>query len=131
MYQVQWKTNKRIVRTESFWIDLWLQANYKGIVTRYIIHDTVAKLVDRDTFFRTVKAAGQLSHLLIKLCSHLIDKEFLRLTGIYIHFIFQMEITGLKKIMKNVSSFLKKNSSTGKSLLLWSGRKQIWERKIF
>jgi len=67
---------KEIVRTESFWIDLWLQANYKGIVTRYIIHDTVAKLVDRDTFFRTRESGGTIISSAYKLCNQLIDKEF-------------------------------------------------------
>ncbi len=30
---------KEIVRIESFWIDTWLRSQYKGIESRYIIHD--------------------------------------------------------------------------------------------
>jgi uncharacterized sporulation protein YeaH/YhbH (DUF444 family) len=44
---------KEIVRIESFWIDTWLRSQYHGIESRYIIHDAMAKEVDRDTFFRT------------------------------------------------------------------------------
>ena len=43
---------KEIVRIESFWIDTWLRSQYKGIERRYIIHDAMAKEVDRDTFFQ-------------------------------------------------------------------------------
>jgi len=38
---------KEIVRIESFWIDAWLQKQYKGVETRFIIHDAVAREVDR------------------------------------------------------------------------------------
>ena len=44
---------KEIVRIESFWIDTWLRKQYKGIETRFVIHDAAAREVDRDTFFRT------------------------------------------------------------------------------
>ncbi len=44
---------KEIVRIESFWIDAWLRRQYQGLESRYIIHDAVAREVDRDTFFRT------------------------------------------------------------------------------
>ncbi len=44
---------KEIVRIESFWIDAWLQKQYKGLESRYIIHDAVAREVDRETFFHT------------------------------------------------------------------------------
>ena len=37
---------KEIVRTEAFWIDTWLRSQYKGIETRYIIHDATAREVD-------------------------------------------------------------------------------------
>src|SRR5216684_3993283 len=41
---------KEIVRIESFWIDTWLRVNYKGLATRYIIHDAVAREVDRGRY---------------------------------------------------------------------------------
>ncbi len=49
---------KEIVRIESFWIDTWLRKQYKGIETRFIIHDAAAREVDRDTFFRTRESGG-------------------------------------------------------------------------
>jgi hypothetical protein len=49
---------KEMVRTMSFWVDLWLSKNYKAIESRYIIHDAAAKEVDRDTFFTTREAGG-------------------------------------------------------------------------
>ena len=42
---------KEIVRMESFWINTWLRRNYKGLETRFIIHDAAAKEVDEKTFF--------------------------------------------------------------------------------
>ncbi len=49
---------KEMVRIESFWIDTWLRHNYRGIVSRYIIHDAKAREVDRETFFRTKESGG-------------------------------------------------------------------------
>ena len=49
---------KEIVRIESFWIDTWLQSQYRGIESRYIIHDAKAREVDRETFFRTKESGG-------------------------------------------------------------------------
>jgi len=49
---------KEIVRTESFWINLWLKSQYKEIDIRYIIHDATAKEVDENTFFRTRESGG-------------------------------------------------------------------------
>lgn len=49
---------KEVVRIESFWIDTWLRSNYRELETRYIIHDAVAREVDRDTFFFTRESGG-------------------------------------------------------------------------
>lgn len=49
---------KNIVRTESFWIDTWLRSQYKGIDTRYIVHDAAAQEVDQETFFSTRESGG-------------------------------------------------------------------------
>ncbi|MEM7233799.1 MAG: DUF444 family protein [Planctomycetota bacterium] len=49
---------KEIVRIESFWIDTWLRSQYESIETRFIIHDAVAKEVDRDTFFHVRESGG-------------------------------------------------------------------------
>ncbi len=49
---------KAIVRIESFWIDLWLRSQYKGIETRYIIHDYEAREVDQHRFYHTRESGG-------------------------------------------------------------------------
>jgi uncharacterized protein len=67
---------KEIVRIESFWIDAWLQKQYKGLDSRYIIHDAVAREVDRETFFHTRESGGTMISSAYKLCSQLIDDHY-------------------------------------------------------
>lgn len=67
---------KAIVRKESFWIDLWLRRQYKGIQTRFITHDAAAREVDRDTFFSTRESGGTMISSAYKLCADIIDKEY-------------------------------------------------------
>jgi uncharacterized sporulation protein YeaH/YhbH (DUF444 family) len=67
---------KEIVRTESFWIDTWLRSQYKGIETRYLIHDTVAREVDEETFYSTRESGGTLISSAYKLCRELIMNEY-------------------------------------------------------
>lgn len=67
---------KEIVRTETFWIDTWLRSQYKGIETRYIIHDASAREVDQDTFFRTRESGGTLISSAYKLCQKIIETDY-------------------------------------------------------
>jgi uncharacterized protein len=67
---------KEIVRIESFWIDTWLRSQYEGIESRYIIHDAMAKEVDRDTFFRTRESGGTMISSAYKLAAKMIDEEY-------------------------------------------------------
>lgn len=67
---------KEIVRIESFWLDTWLRSQYKGIEARYIIHDAMAKEVDRETFFRTRESGGTMISSAYKLCARLIEDEY-------------------------------------------------------
>lgn len=67
---------KEIVRTESFWIDTWLRYQYKGIETRYIIHDAVAREVDHETFFRTRESGGTIISSAYKHCLQLIQEKY-------------------------------------------------------
>lgn len=67
---------KEIVRTESFWIDTWLRSQYKGIETRYIIHDASAKEVDRETFFSTRESGGTIISSAYQLLEEMIAKNF-------------------------------------------------------
>jgi sporulation protein YhbH len=67
---------KEIVRIESFWLDTWLRSQYQGIESRYIIHDAMAKEVDRDTFFRTRESGGTMISSAYKLCAKLIETQY-------------------------------------------------------
>lgn len=67
---------KEIVRTESFWINLWLKSQYKDIEIRYIIHDATAKEVDEQTFFRTRESGGTLISSAFNLCKQIIDADY-------------------------------------------------------
>jgi hypothetical protein len=67
---------KEIVRIESFWLDTWLRSQYQGIESRYIIHDAMAKEVDRETFFRTRESGGTMISSAYKLCAKMIDDEY-------------------------------------------------------
>lgn len=66
---------KEVVRIESFWIDTWLQRQYKGLKTRYVIHDAAAKEVDEDTFFHTRESGGTRISSAYQLCRSIIEKE--------------------------------------------------------
>ena len=67
---------KEIVRIESFWIDTWLRSQYKGIESRYIIHDATAREVDREVFFRTRESGGTMISSAYLTCRDLIEREF-------------------------------------------------------
>ena len=67
---------KRIVRTEAFWIDTWLRRNYRGLERRYVIHDAAAKVVDEETFYHTRESGGTRISSAYKVCLELIEREF-------------------------------------------------------
>jgi uncharacterized protein len=67
---------KEIVRLESFWINAWLKKHYKGLETRFIIHDAAAKEVDENTFFRTSESGGTLISSAYKLAQDIIEKDY-------------------------------------------------------
>ncbi|MEZ4273494.1 MAG: DUF444 family protein [Myxococcota bacterium] len=67
---------KEIVRIESFWLDTWLRSQYKGLETRFIIHDAMAKEVDRETFFHTRESGGTMISSAYKLCCDIINADY-------------------------------------------------------
>jgi uncharacterized protein len=67
---------KEIVRVESFWIDTWLRSQYKGIECRYIIHDAVAREVDRETFFHTRESGGTMISSAYKLARDILKSDY-------------------------------------------------------
>ena len=66
---------KEIVRIESFWLNTWLKSQYRGLETRYIIHDAAAALVDEETFFHTKESGGTRISSAYQLCARLIQEE--------------------------------------------------------
>jgi sporulation protein YhbH len=67
---------KEIVRLTSFWIDTWLQSQYKDIDRRYIIHDATAREVDQPTFYKTKESGGTLISSAYKLAMKLIEDHY-------------------------------------------------------
>jgi uncharacterized protein len=67
---------KEIVRIESFWIDAWLTKQYKGLESRFIIHDAIAREVDRETFFHTRESGGTMISSAYKLCAQIVSAEY-------------------------------------------------------
>ena len=67
---------KEIVRLESFWIDTWIRAHYQNVEVRYIIHDAVAREVDRDTFFHTRESGGTIISSAYKLLIKMVEENY-------------------------------------------------------
>lgn len=67
---------KEIVRSEAFWIDLWIKKHYRDVDTRFIIHDAAAKEVDRDTFFKTKESGGTLISSAYKLALQILESDY-------------------------------------------------------
>jgi uncharacterized sporulation protein YeaH/YhbH (DUF444 family) len=67
---------KEIVRSEAFWIDLWIRRHYRDVETRYLIHDAAAREVDRDTFFRTRESGGTLISSAYKLAVQILERDY-------------------------------------------------------
>lgn len=67
---------KEIVRLESFWLDTWLRTQYKGLESRYIIHDATAREVDRHTFFHTRESGGTMISSAYNACLDIMDADY-------------------------------------------------------
>ncbi len=67
---------KRIVRTEAFWIDTWIKSQYEGVQRRYIIHDALAREVDEETFYRTRESGGTRISTAYEVCLQLIRQHY-------------------------------------------------------
>lgn len=67
---------KKIVAAEAFWIDLLLSTFYKGIESVFMIHDTEAREVSREDFFKVSSAGGTRISSAYKLCSSIMKERF-------------------------------------------------------
>ena len=52
------REQKDVVRIKAFWIDTWLRSQYTNIEVVYIVHDAVARIVDKETFFHLRESGG-------------------------------------------------------------------------
>ena len=71
-----WDEQKEIVRTEAFWINTWLKKNYKGIESRYIIHDAMAREVSEEQFFTTKESGGTIISSAYYLADKIIKTDY-------------------------------------------------------
>ncbi len=67
---------KEVVRLASFWIDTWIRKHYEGLDVRYIVHDAVAREVDRETFFHTRESGGTIISSAYKLLLKIIEDNY-------------------------------------------------------
>lgn len=67
---------KSIARITSFWINAWIRKHFKGLETRYIIHDTTAKEVSEEDFFRTAESGGTQISSAYRLCADIMNEEY-------------------------------------------------------
>jgi uncharacterized protein len=67
---------KEIVRTEMFWIESWLKRQYNDLEIIYIVHDTQAKIVDHDIFYRISEGGGTNISSAYALCEQIIKNRY-------------------------------------------------------
>ncbi len=68
--------HKTIARKISFWTDLFLRRQYKGIQSVYLIHDANAQEVDEHTFYHTTTSGGTRIASAYDLAARIIEKRF-------------------------------------------------------
>ena len=67
---------KHIAKSIVFWVDAWLALQYKGIESRFLIHDTEASEVDRQQFFSTSEAGGTAISSVLKYCDKIMKEDY-------------------------------------------------------
>jgi len=70
------KEQKEIVRNQAFWMDTWLRSQYQSLEVRYIVHDAVAHVVDRETFYHLRESGGTKISSAYELGLKMIDEKF-------------------------------------------------------
>lgn len=66
---------KETVRTQAFYMNAFLKNQYKDLNVRYIIHDSTAKEVSEEDFFRTKESGGTIISSGYKLIKKIIEEE--------------------------------------------------------
>jgi len=68
--------HKSIARKISYWTDVWLKSQYKGLESAYVIHDYEAQEVDEHTFYHTTTSGGTRIWSGYDLVNRIIDKRY-------------------------------------------------------
>ncbi len=66
---------KHLVKSTVFWIDLWLSYQYKNILSKFIVHDSEAKEINKEDFFLISSNGGTKISSAYELCLKIIEKE--------------------------------------------------------
>ena len=67
---------RHICQSEVFWIDSWLNLQYKGLETRFIIHDTEAQETSREDFFKVNSGGGTSISSAYKLAGEIVGEDY-------------------------------------------------------
>ncbi len=67
---------KDLVRLTAFWIDSWLQAHYKNLVVRYVVHDAAAHEVNAETFYHVHENGGTRISSAYELCQQIMQQDY-------------------------------------------------------
>lgn len=67
---------KELVRLTAFWIDTWIQSQYRNVSTRYIVHDAAAYEVDAHTFYSLRESGGTRISSAYDLCNRVIRRDY-------------------------------------------------------
>jgi uncharacterized protein len=70
------REQKDIVRIKAFWIDTWLRSQYENLEIVYIVHDAVAKVVDKESFFHLRESGGTKISSAYELCLKMIMDKY-------------------------------------------------------
>jgi hypothetical protein len=70
------REQKELVRHTAFWIETWLQSQYKQIEICYIVHDAAAKEVDQETFYHIREGGGTRISSAYNLCNRIIGERY-------------------------------------------------------
>jgi uncharacterized sporulation protein YeaH/YhbH (DUF444 family) len=116
---------REIIRRITYCIDGWIARFYKEVEQRYIIHDTNALEVDRDTFFYSSTGGGTIISSAFELLSKIIDKNYPEEEwNIYVFYFSDGENwdgEDNRKCIKLISQLIPKVNLIGLGELLGSG----------
>ncbi len=67
---------KKIVRSAAFWLDAWIQSNYKRVERVFILHDIQAWEAKEKDFYLTKTSGGTRASCAYELCLKIAQKRF-------------------------------------------------------